>query len=81
MVMGIWDLASLLLTTTINPTVFPLMSTSIDHIISYVTEVPKGHICRVIHTFSLYSPSLVSSAAAQEALAANDKDLAAIRRG
>jgi len=48
-------------------------------IANYVVEVPKDDPRRTIPGFSLYSPSPVSPDAVQEAIAAEDQDLAAIQ--
>jgi len=48
-------------------------------IVTYIAEIPKDDVCRSLAGFSLYSPSPTSPGAVQEALAAGDKDLAAIQ--
>ena len=48
-------------------------------ITNYIVEVAKDGVRRTVHGFSPYSPSPASPGPVREALAAGDKDLAAIQ--
>jgi len=52
---------------------------ALSAITTYIVEVAKDNVRHTVHGFSPYSPSPVSPEAVREAIAANDRDLAAIQ--